>query len=83
MTARRFIGGRAEDKQSYWRRVDWWLVIPAAFLSLASSVFVWSASRADLAPADDPQYFLVRHLINVTIGVGLAFVVSRFNFRLL
>ncbi|MDP4887385.1 MAG: rod shape-determining protein RodA [Candidatus Nanopelagicales bacterium] len=83
MTARRFIGGRAEDKQSYWRRVDWWLVIPAAFLSVASSVFVWSASRADLAPADDPQYFLVRHLINVTIGVGLAFVVSRFNFRLL
>ena len=44
---------------------------------------MWSASRADLAPADDPQYFLVRHLINVTIGVGLAFVVSRFNFRLL
>ncbi len=83
VTARRFIGGRAEDKQSYWRRVDWWLVIPAAFLSVASSVFVWSASRADLAPADDPQYFLVRHLINVTIGVGLAFVVSRFNFRLL
>ncbi|MHC8496471.1 MAG: rod shape-determining protein RodA [Actinomycetes bacterium] len=83
MTARRFIGGRAEDKQSYWRRVDWWLVIPAAFLSLASSVFVWSASRADLAPADDPQYFLVRHLINVTIGVGLAMAVSRFNFRLL
>ncbi|MFY9218969.1 MAG: rod shape-determining protein RodA [Candidatus Nanopelagicales bacterium] len=83
MTTRRFIGGRAEDKQSYWRRVDWWLVIPAAFLSVASSVFVWSASRADLAPADDPQYFLVRHLINVTIGVGLAFVVSRFNFRLL
>ncbi|MFY9331029.1 MAG: rod shape-determining protein RodA [Candidatus Nanopelagicales bacterium] len=80
---RRFLGGHAEGRLSYWRRVDWWLVVPALLLSAGSTVFVWSASRADLAPEDDPQYFLVRHVINITIGIGLAFIVSRFNFRLL
>ncbi len=79
----RFLGGHAEGRLSYWRRVDWWLVVPALLLSAGSTVFVWSASRADLAPEDDPQYFLVRHVINITIGIGLAFIVSRFNFRLL
>lgn len=79
----RYIGAHAEDRQSYWRRVDWWLVISALILSGGASVFVWSGSRADLAPEDDPQYFLVRHLINAVIGIVLAFAVSRVDFRLL
>jgi rod shape determining protein RodA len=82
-TPRRFIGAVAQDRQSYLRRMDWWLVISALLLSAGSTVFVWSASRADLAPEDDPQYFLVRHTINIVIGLVLAFLVSKLDFRLL
>jgi rod shape determining protein RodA len=79
----RFVGALAQDRQSYLRRVDWLLVISALLLSAGSTVFVWSASRADLAPADDPQYFLVRQTINVIIGIVLAFGASKLDFRLL
>ena len=81
-TTRRFLGGRQMDRLSYWRRVDWILVGAALLLSAGGSLFVWSASRSDLA-SDDPQYFLNRHLINIIIGIVLALVVSRLDFRLL
>ena len=80
---RRFLGAFQEDRQSYWRRMDWWLIVSALLLSAGSTVFVWSASRADLAPKDDPQYFLVRHVINIVIGLVLALIVSRMDYRLL
>jgi rod shape determining protein RodA len=79
---RRFIGARQEGRASYWRRLDWWLLAAALVLSVGSSLFVWSASRSDLA-GDDPQYFLNRHLVNIAIGLILAFVVSRLDYRLL
>ena len=81
--SQRFVGASTQDRQSYVRRMDWVLVTAALLLSAGSTVFVWSASRADLAPEDDPQYFLVRHTINIVIGLGLAFVVSKLDFRLL
>ncbi len=81
--SQRFVGATAQDRESYVRRMDWWLVGAALLLSAGSAVFVWSASRADLAPEDDPQYFLVRHTINIVIGIALAFVVSKLDFRLL
>ncbi len=80
--AQRFIGARQQERQSYWRRLDWWLLIAALTLSIGSSVFVWSASRSDLA-GDDPQYFLNRHIINIVIGLVLAFIISRLDYRLL
>ena len=80
--SQRFIGARQQERQSYWRRLDWWLLIAALFLSLGSSVFVWSASRSDLA-GDDPQYFLNRHIVNIVIGLILAFIISRLDYRLL
>lgn len=79
---RRFVGARQEGRQSYWRRLDWILLAAALVLSAASSLFVWSASRADLA-GDDPQYFLNRHLVNIVIGLVLAFIISRLDYRLL
>jgi rod shape determining protein RodA len=79
---RRFIGARQEERDSYWRRLDWWLLTSALLLSVASSIFVWSASRSDLA-GDDPQYFLNRHLVNIVIAVVLALIVSRLDYRLL
>ena len=79
---RRFLGARQQGRASYWRRLDWVLLLAALVLSAASSVFVWSASRSDLA-GDDPQYFLNRHLINIAIGLVLAFIISRLDYRLL
>ena len=81
-SGQRFIGARQEVRESYWRRLDWVLLISALLLSGAGAVFVWSASRADLA-SEDPQYFLNRHLVNIVIGLGLALLVSRLDYRLL
>lgn len=78
----RFVGARQLERQSYFRRLDWVLLISALVLSLGSSIFVWSASRSDLA-GDDPQYFLNRHIINIVIGLVLAFIISRLDYRLL
>jgi rod shape determining protein RodA len=79
---RRFLGARQTGRQSYLHRLDWWLLAAALILSVGSSVFVWSASRSDLA-GDDPQYFLNRHLVNIAIALILAFIVSRLDYRLL
>ena len=79
---RRFLGARQEGRLSYWRRLDWILLFAALVLSLGSAVFVWSASRSDLA-GDDPQYFLNRHIVNIVIGLVLAFLISRLDYRLL
>lgn len=79
---RRFLGARQTGRRSYLRRLDWWLLGAALLLSVGSSVFVWSASRSDLA-GDDPQYFLNRHLVNIAIALILAFIVSRLDYRLL
>ena len=81
-TQRRFLGARQEGRLSYWRRLDWILLVAALVLSLGSAVFVWSASRSDLA-GDDPQYFLNRHIVNIVIGLVLAFLISRLDYRLL
>lgn len=78
----RYLGARQEDRQSYWRRLDWVLLLCGILLSGASTIWVWSASRSDLA-SDDPQYFLNRHLINILIGLLLAFIVSKLDYRLL
>ena len=82
LSGQRFLGARQEIRQSYWRKVDWVLLLSALALSASSTVFVWSASRSDLA-SGDPQYFLNRHLVNILIGLGLAFLVSRLDYRLL
>ncbi len=81
-SSQRFIGARQEVRESYWRQLDWVLLISALLLSAAGAVFVWSASRADLA-SEDPQYFLNRHLVNIVIGLVLALLVSRLDYRLL
>ncbi|QMU80097.1 rod shape-determining protein RodA [Streptacidiphilus sp. PB12-B1b] len=52
--------------------MDWVLVAAAVALSGMGSLLVWSAtrSRTDINHGD-PQYFLVRHLVNLAIGMGL------------
>jgi rod shape determining protein RodA len=65
----------------YWRDLDWILLIAALAVTVFGSMLVWSASRADMASATDPQSYLKRHLINVTIGITLGFLASRVDYR--
>lgn len=72
---------RSEGIVAYLRDLDWILLIAAFGASILGAVLVWSASRADLAAADDPQSFLKRHLINIGIGVILGYLASRIGYR--
>jgi rod shape determining protein RodA len=64
------------------RRYDWPLFGSALALGLLGSLFVWSATRnRDALNGGDPQYFLKRHLLNLTVGVALAAVVSMLDHR--
>jgi rod shape determining protein RodA len=66
------------------RRLDWTLIAAALSLSVLGAVLVWSATRGELSGfGNDTQTFLKRHLINLLIGLALAVVVSRFDYRLL
>ncbi len=56
---------------STWARSDWGLGIAALGLSLIGALLVWSATRADAGSA-----YLLRHLLNTGIGVGLALAVT-------
>ena len=66
---------------SYWRDLDWILLIAAFATTVFGSMLVWSASRADMASDSDPQSYLKRHAINIAIGVALGFFASRVDYR--
>ena len=67
--------------RTYWRDLDWVLLIGAVCVTLFGSVLVWSASRADMALESDPQSYLKRHLINVGVAIVLAYIASRVDYR--
>ncbi|MBI1350163.1 MAG: rod shape-determining protein RodA [Actinomycetales bacterium] len=66
---------------SYWRDLDWILLIAAFATTIFGSMLVWSASRADMASASDPTSYLKRHVINIAVGVVLGFLASRIDYR--
>ncbi|MDF3300187.1 rod shape-determining protein RodA [Streptomyces tropicalis] len=54
------------------RRLDWPILLSALALSLIGSLLVYSATRNRTAiNQGDPYYFLVRHLMNLGIGLVL------------
>ncbi|HEV7148727.1 MAG TPA: rod shape-determining protein RodA [Pedococcus sp.] len=61
-----------------WTESDWGLVVAALGLSVIGALLVWSATRRL-----DGTAYLVRHLLNTTIGVGLAVAVTRMGYQLL
>lgn len=61
-----------------WARSDWGLLVAAAGLSLVGALLVWSATRSQ-----DGAAYLVRHLFNTTVGVALAALVTRTDYRTL
>lgn len=73
--------GQPDRQASFWRELDWVLLIAALAVTIMGSVLVWSASRADLASDSDPQSYLKRHVINVIVALVLGFIASRLNYR--
>jgi rod shape determining protein RodA len=75
-TPRRGAVGRLIARESPLRRMDWVLVLAAITLSAMGSLLVWSATRSRYEiNHGDPQYFLVRHLVNLLIGISLCVAV--------
>ena len=66
---------------SYWRDLDWILLIAALAVTFYGAVLVWSASRADLASEGDSTSYLKRHLLNIGIGLVLGYIASRLDYR--
>jgi rod shape determining protein RodA len=75
---------RQRRSATFLRRIDWLLVCAALALSVIGSLLVWSATQGKLLEdGGDPQSYLKKHMVNLAIGVVLAVVVSRFDYRLL
>jgi rod shape determining protein RodA len=77
-TTRRFTPergtfGKLLARDSIVRRLDWPLLAAAVALSLIGTALVFSATRnrTELTHGDQ-YYFLLRHLMNTGIGIGLA-----------
>ena len=61
-----------------WARTDWGLAIAGLGLSLLGALLVWSSTRHQSGTA-----YLARHLVNTGIGMALAALVTRVDFRVL
>lgn len=68
--------GTEARRQLSWTRTDWGLVVAALGLSLVGAMLVWSATRSTSGNG-----YLVRHLLNTAVGVGLGLAVMRIDFR--
>ncbi|MDX6346734.1 MAG: rod shape determining protein RodA [Streptomyces sp.] len=72
-TPQRGTFGKLLARDSIVRRLDWPLLAAAVALSLIGTALVFSATRnrTELTHGDQ-YYFLLRHLLNTGIGIGLA-----------
>ncbi|MEU4683376.1 rod shape-determining protein RodA [Streptomyces xinghaiensis] len=74
-TPRQGAWGRLTARDSILRRLDWPMLLAALMLSGLGSLLVWSATRNRTELNNgDPYDFLVRHTVNV--GIGLALMVG-------
>ena len=81
---RRSLLGRAAERGSPVRRLDWVLIGAVLGLTVLSTLLIWSATRPQLLQAGgDPQAFLKRQVLNVVIGLVLLGVVSMLDYRML
>jgi rod shape determining protein RodA len=79
MTAWGFLDARtrrAREHGSVWVRLDWGLLVAALGLSLIGALLVWSATRRT---QDDAM--LVKHLVNLGIGLVLGGAVALVDYR--
>ncbi len=63
---------------------DKWLTLATASLLLVGTLLVWAATRSWFASQGlDPQYYLKRHVLNIVIGLLLAYGTTMIDYRLL
>jgi rod shape determining protein RodA len=68
--------GRLLARGSVLYRLDWLLFAGCTALSLTGSLLVWSATRDRTSiNHGDSSYFLVRHILNMVVGMGLCGVI--------
>lgn len=81
---RRSFTTRALARDSTLRRLDWAMLFGVFALSVLGLLLVWSATRAQLlAGGSDPQYFLRKQALNVSVGLAFGVVVASFDYRAL
>ena len=59
-----------------WLRIDWGLYVAALGLSLLGALLIWSGTHQDVGSA-----LVVRHLINMGIGITMAVLLLRVDVR--
>ncbi len=81
---RKHLVRRVRRNATNFARLDLRLLSAALALSLIGALLVWSATRVKLISAgDDPQVFVIKHLLNLIVGLVLAWVVMRIDYRTL
>jgi rod shape determining protein RodA len=69
------LWSRLSARDSVVRKLDWPLLLSALALSFIGTLLVWSATRGRTELNNgDPYHFLVRHSLN--IGIGLALMIG-------
>ncbi|MBU3692745.1 MAG: rod shape-determining protein RodA [Candidatus Nanopelagicaceae bacterium] len=78
------IGHRGKDRRSFFAGSDRALNIAVLLLLFMGIVLVYAATRDWFASNGlDPEYYLKRQLINVIIGIALAYGTTLIDYRLL
>jgi rod shape determining protein RodA len=63
---------------------DRWLTFSVAALLIFGTILVWAATKNWFASQNlDPQYYVKRHVINIVIGLVLAYGTTLIDYRLL
>ena len=73
---------RALDRESPLRRLDWVLVFAVAGLCTLGALLVWGATKPqNIAVGLDPNAYLKKDLLNVSIGLFLGSVAALVDYR--
>ncbi len=80
--SRRTFAAKVIDRESPLRRLDWVLMLAVAGLLVMGTLLVWSATRQrQLDLGLDPQSYLRKQIVNITLGLVLGGVVALFDYR--
>jgi rod shape determining protein RodA len=80
--SRRSFGSRVVDRDSVLRRLDWVLLIAVGGLLVMGTLLVWSATKQrQLDDGLDPNAFLRKHIINISLGLVLGAMTALFDYR--
>lgn len=77
-------GARLLHRDAALRRLDWTLLLSVLALCAVGGALIWSATRQEaIDTGGDPSAFLKKHVLNVTVGLGLGVAASVFDYRML